>query len=68
MASIDSTIDSPCTKVCTLHPRVPVCTGCGRNLSEIERWPTLKAEERIELMDVVRKRLEDLQANGWRTP
>ena len=38
-------IDSPCTKVCTLHPRVPVCTGCGRNLSEIERWATLSRDE-----------------------
>ena len=63
-----ASIESPCTKVCTLHPRVPVCTGCGRNLSEIERWPALSPEERTELMAVVRKRLEDLQASSWRAP
>jgi hypothetical protein len=61
-----SSIDSPCTKVCTLHPRVPVCTGCGRNLSEIERWASLSSGERTELMAVVRKRLENLQARDWR--
>jgi predicted Fe-S protein YdhL (DUF1289 family) len=66
MASIDSQIDSPCIKVCTLHPRVPVCTGCGRNLAEIERWSALSPEQRTELMAVVRKRLDDLQVNGWR--
>lgn len=58
-------IDSPCTKVCTLHPRVAVCTGCGRTLSEIERWPRLAREERLALMDVVRDRLAHLQATGW---
>jgi predicted Fe-S protein YdhL (DUF1289 family) len=61
-----ASIDSPCTKVCTLHSRVPVCTGCGRNLSEIERWPALSPQQRTELVAVVRKRLEDLRANGWR--
>jgi predicted Fe-S protein YdhL (DUF1289 family) len=60
-----SSIDSPCTKVCTLHPKVPVCTGCGRNLSEIERWASLSNGERTELMAVVRKRLEDLKARDW---
>jgi uncharacterized protein len=58
-------IDSPCTKVCTLHPRVPVCTGCGRNLPEIERWSRLTTQERLGLMDVVRDRLARLRANNW---
>lgn len=62
------TIDSPCKKVCTLHPQMPICTGCGRNLSEIERWPSLSSAERIELMATVHKRLEDLNARGWRVP
>jgi predicted Fe-S protein YdhL (DUF1289 family) len=58
-------IDSPCTKVCTLHPRVPVCTGCGRTLSEIERWSRLTTQERLDLMGVVRDRLTDLRARNW---
>jgi uncharacterized protein len=58
-------IDSPCTKVCTLHPRVEVCTGCGRTLSEIERWPRLSSQERLGLMDVVRDRLARLRASNW---
>jgi predicted Fe-S protein YdhL (DUF1289 family) len=58
-------IDSPCTKVCTLHPRVPICTGCGRNLTEIATWSSLSTPERLTLMDVVRERLAKLQARNW---
>jgi uncharacterized protein len=58
-------IDSPCTKVCTLHPRVQVCTGCGRTLAEIERWPALSTPERLRLMDVIRDRLAGLRARDW---
>jgi predicted Fe-S protein YdhL (DUF1289 family) len=60
-----SPIDSPCTKVCTLHPRELICTGCGRNLSEIQRWPRLGPQQRHALMDVVRRRLTRLQARDW---
>ncbi len=58
-------IDSPCTKVCTLHPRLAVCTGCGRTLPEIARWTALSPRERQALIPVVRARLERLQATGW---
>lgn len=61
-------IDSPCTKVCTLHPRVGVCTGCGRTPAEIERWPSLTSSERLTLMDVVRERLDRLRAANWQLP
>ncbi len=59
------TIDSPCTKVCTLHPRLKLCTGCGRTLEEIERWPVLSSQERIGLMTLIGKRLERLRASDW---
>ena len=61
-------IDTPCTKICTLHPQLQICLGCGRNLAEIESWPTLSPDERIGLMDAVRRRLEDLRARNWQKP
>ena len=50
-------IDTPCIKICTLHPTLGICIGCGRDLAEIERWPRLTARERATLMDVARERL-----------
>jgi predicted Fe-S protein YdhL (DUF1289 family) len=60
-----SAIDSPCTKVCTLHPRLNICVGCGRTLAEIERWPALSSQERIGLMTLISERLERLRATNW---
>jgi uncharacterized protein len=61
-------IDTPCRKICTLHPGMQICTGCGRNLSEIERWAVLSPGERISLMEIARERLAKLDAQGWRPP
>jgi predicted Fe-S protein YdhL (DUF1289 family) len=53
---------SPCRKICTYDPARQICTGCGRNLSEIERWPRLSDAERISLMETARVRLQSLGA------
>ena len=50
-------IDTPCTRICTLHPTLGICIGCGRDLIEIERWAQLTAHERATLMVVARQRL-----------
>ena len=39
-------IDSPCVKLCVIHPRVGICAGCYRTLDEIAEWSTLSAEAR----------------------
>jgi len=51
---------SPCTKVCTLDPVSGLCSGCGRSLAEIERWPRMSDAERAELMAVLERRLREL--------
>ncbi|MFL6547945.1 MAG: DUF1289 domain-containing protein [Povalibacter sp.] len=43
-----STVQSPCTKVCTLDAE-GVCTGCGRALSEIARWSQMSTDEQREV-------------------
>lgn len=58
-------IDSPCTRICTLHPSMDICIGCGRTLAEIGRWSALSSQDRLALMEVVRERLAKLQARNW---
>ena len=43
-------IESPCIKLCTIHPVDKVCAGCYRSLSEIGRWSQMSAEERARIM------------------
>ncbi|WP_146587737.1 DUF1289 domain-containing protein [Puniceibacterium confluentis] len=43
-------IDSPCTKICVIHPEARLCTGCLRSIDEITRWSKMPPEERRRLM------------------
>jgi predicted Fe-S protein YdhL (DUF1289 family) len=54
-------IESPCSKVCTLDPKSGLCLGCGRTLTEIERWSDLSASERAHLISVLPARLAALR-------
>jgi predicted Fe-S protein YdhL (DUF1289 family) len=53
-------IETPCTRICTLHPALQICIGCGRDLSEIARWSQLSASERAQLTGVARRRLAQI--------
>ncbi|TDE40837.1 DUF1289 domain-containing protein [Antarcticimicrobium sediminis] len=39
-------IESPCVKICVVHPQERLCTGCLRSLDEIAAWSRMTAEER----------------------
>ena len=43
-------IESPCVKICVVHPEARLCTGCPRSIDEISRWSRMSAEERREIM------------------
>ena len=43
-------IESPCIKVCVVHPQERICTGCFRTIDEITRWSKMPAEERRSIM------------------
>ncbi|QDL93113.1 DUF1289 domain-containing protein [Paroceanicella profunda] len=43
-------IDSPCVKICVMHPGAGLCTGCLRTLDEIAGWSGLPAAERARIM------------------
>ena len=43
-------VDSPCNKICMIHPQARICTGCYRTMDEISGWMRLTSEERKALM------------------
>ena len=43
-------IESPCVKICVLHPGAKLCVGCLRTGEEIAAWSRLSPERRREIM------------------
>jgi predicted Fe-S protein YdhL (DUF1289 family) len=41
---------SPCKKICVIHPESRLCIGCLRTRDEIAAWPGMTSEERREVM------------------
>ncbi len=43
-------IESPCVKLCQIHPTERLCIGCLRTLEEIGAWSRLTPEARRAIM------------------
>ncbi len=43
-------IESPCIKICVVHPQARICTGCLRSIDEIGTWSQMSAEDRRRIM------------------
>lgn len=43
-------IESPCDKICMIHPETRLCIGCKRTGDEITRWSAMPPEERRAIM------------------
>ena len=43
-------IQSPCVKLCVIHPEERLCVGCLRSIEEITTWSRLSADARAEIM------------------
>lgn len=41
---------SPCKRVCVMHPESGLCIGCLRTLSEIAAWGSMTPEARRTVM------------------
>ena len=39
-------IESPCIKLCVIHPDSRTCVGCFRTIDEISAWSRLSVEQR----------------------
>lgn len=43
-------IESPCVKICLIHPEARICLGCHRTGTEIAEWSRMTPERRREIM------------------
>jgi len=43
-------VDSPCIKICLIHPTERLCTGCYRSIDEIAAWGAMSPEARRAVM------------------
>lgn len=43
-------VESPCIKICVVHPESRLCTGCLRTIDEITEWSRMSPEARREIM------------------
>lgn len=54
-------IESPCIKICVIHPEARLCTGCLRSIDEITQWSRMSAEERRAVMAELPERAPQIQ-------
>jgi len=54
---IETPIETPCVKICTLDARAGLCLGCGRTIHEITHWTRMNASERAGVMAELPDRL-----------
>jgi uncharacterized protein len=59
---VPALIETPCEKVCVVDAASGLCRGCGRSLSEIERWTAYSDAERSRIMTELPGRLDAMQA------
>ena len=59
-------IESPCKKICVIHPGADICIGCFRTRHEIAGWSRMKSEARRALMDDLPSREPMLTRGGRR--
>ena len=43
-------IDSPCVKICVIHPEARICVGCSRTIDEISGWSRMTPDARRAIM------------------
>lgn len=43
-------VESPCVKICVVHPEAKICVGCRRTLAEIGAWSAMTPEARRAVM------------------
>jgi uncharacterized protein len=60
MSYAETVVESPCQRVCVVHPAAQLCIGCGRSLDEIGRWIGLSGAERSRIIAQLPARLAGL--------
>ena len=57
----ETSISSPCNRICVVHPTLRMCIGCGRSLGEIAGWIALSERERAEIVAQLPARLSAMK-------
>lgn len=43
-------VQSPCIKICVVHPETRLCTGCLRSIDEIGAWSSMSDDARQQVL------------------
>lgn len=54
-------VESPCIKICVIHPAERICTGCLRSIDEIAAWSQMSNEARGDLLAALPERKDLLK-------
>ena len=49
-------VESPCVKLCVIHPEARLCIGCLRSIEEITLWSRMTSEGRAAIMAALPER------------
>jgi predicted Fe-S protein YdhL (DUF1289 family) len=61
-------VESPCTKICVIHPEARICVGCYRTIDEISGWGRMSPAARRAVMGELDGRAAALRVRrGGRT-
>ena len=44
-------VQSPCVKLCVVHPEERICVGCYRTIDEISLWSAMTPHARAVVME-----------------
>jgi uncharacterized protein len=61
-----ASIETPCIRVCVVHPLLQLCVGCGRSLDEIAGWIAMTDDQRSRIMAQLPPRLARI--SGTKSP
>jgi predicted Fe-S protein YdhL (DUF1289 family) len=53
-------IESPCVKLCVVHPEARLCVGCYRSIDEIGAWSRMSPEARSAVIAELPSRASQL--------
>lgn len=59
-----STVKSPCTNICKMHPPTGWCEGCARTIAEISAWSRADDATRLAILERLPPRREMLVEQG----
>jgi predicted Fe-S protein YdhL (DUF1289 family) len=62
--AFDTTIPSPCIKVCQIDQATDCCLGCFRSIDEIRDWPILTLEQKTAVLARVADRRHPAASPG----